>query len=176
MREGQPRLSSTALAYSARSIALDYVRGGMALALLTFVFAITEAIGLRLILVVTATGCVWFLARTRRRQIERVRVDTRGVRIEPGGMQVDWDTLQRLRLRWFGSPRTGKGWLELELQGSGRSIKLDSELQGFDMLLEQATAAAHRNGLELDSVTAANLAAAPSAALRSRGDSSAPRG
>ncbi|MFO1036479.1 MAG: hypothetical protein U1E45_06525 [Geminicoccaceae bacterium] len=164
------------LAYSFRSIAFDYARAAIGLGLSLCLLVITDGTVVHLVLLTTAAGCLWFLARTRLRQRTRVGVEAWGVLVTPTGARVPWQDLSHLRLRWFGSPRTGQGWLELELKAPGATVRIDSELEGFDHLLDVAAEAARRNELELDPATAVNLAAAEAKPIRTRGGSSAPRG
>ena len=94
--------------------------------------------------------------------------------------RLAWRELDLLRLRWFGPRRQGAGWLDLELRGAGKRIAVTSGLEGFDLVLGRALAAAERNGVVLEAVTQANVAAvlreAERAALKDPAGSSAPRG
>jgi hypothetical protein len=47
--------------------------------------------------------------------------------------------------------------MQLELRGGGRSIRVDSRIEGFTQLAERAAAAATAAGVELSAATAANL-------------------
>ena len=64
-----------------------------------------------------------------------------------------------MRLAWFSVRRGGsKGWMELSL-GAGRArVRIDSRLDGFHEVAQRAAAAARERGLDLDTVTSANLA------------------
>ena len=73
--------------------------------------------------------------------------------------RLTWDQLERLRLRWFGSRRQGKGWLELELAGGGQRLVLSSALEGFDRVVAAAVAAARANDVALEPATSANIEA-----------------
>ena len=101
-----------------------------------------------------------FLVQTWRRQHVRVLLWPSGLAlVDRAQRRLTWDQLERLRLRWFGSRRQGKGWLELELAGNGQRLVLSSALEGFDRVVAAAVAAARANDVALEPATSANIEA-----------------
>ena len=84
-----------------------------------------------------------FLRQTWRRQHSRLRLAASGVAlIGSDGRQVAWRELDGVRLRWFGTRRQGRGWLELELRGCGPRLVVTSALDRFDQVVAEAVQAA----------------------------------
>lgn len=76
------------------------------------------------------------------------------------GGEIAWRELDQLKLGYYTTRRDRQGgWMQLTLRGSGRRLKFDSSLEGFDRLVRQAAQAASANGIELSGPTQANLAA-----------------
>jgi hypothetical protein len=102
-----------------------------------------------------------FALATLLRQLGTVRLDDRGIAVAGGwSRRIAWQSLDRLRLRWFAARRDRqKGYMELALKGGGRRIAIDSRIEGFDALVAAAFAAAEARRLALDDTTLANLAA-----------------
>ncbi len=53
------------------------------------------------------------------------------------------------------------GWMQLRLRDAQRTIRIDSELDGFAELVRRAANEAARHGLLFDAATARNLEALP---------------
>lgn len=147
------------LAYRRTPLLIDYARGLIGLALGTAPLVLLQPpLVLRLFLALLVLLFALFLLQTWRRQRMVVQLSATG--IGPAGRdgrELAWRDLDRLRLRWYG-PRGGGGWLELQLRGGGRRLRLISTLAGFDRVVAEAADAAARNRLRLDPVTDVNLA------------------
>jgi hypothetical protein len=103
---------------------------------------------------------VGFLVQTWRRQQSRIRLAPTGVEVVGDGQRrLAWRDLDDLRLRWYGSRRHGRGWLELELRGGGVRLVMTSALDRFDELVAEAVQAANDRGLPLEPSTRANVEA-----------------
>lgn len=103
----------------------------------------------------------------------RVRVDDHGIEARPGRGPLAWNRLKRVRLRYFQvrrererEPAAGrrpgyqKGWMQLTLrEEEGKSLRIDSRLEGFDDIVRRAARAVAMAGLEPDPATRANFAA-----------------
>ena len=121
----------------------------------------------------------WFGLRTVLRQRSSVELGSDGVAIRgPLGGGVAWEDLARVKLAYY-APRSWstsrrrdpkpereerddrqRGWLQLTLQATtGRPIRIESTLDGFDQVLRRTLAAATKKQLTLDPTTMANLAA-----------------
>jgi hypothetical protein len=153
--------SGVDLAYRPIPLAADYLRAcaGLALAGIPLVAADPAwPVGLGLLALVVLF--LVFLAQTWRRQRSRVRLSADGVALLAGAeRRLAWRDLDALRLRWFGSRRQGRGWLELELRGGGERLVVTSALERFDAVVAEAVHAARDNGLPLEPSTRANVEA-----------------
>ena len=148
--------------YPVRALLAAYAAGGAGTALSLGVLAFAEpapAAG-------GATAAVALLfsvyfARTVCRQLTQLELDDAGLRARgPLAAAIRWEDLRSLRLDYFSTraDREG-GWMQLRLRDSQRTIRVDSELEGFAVLVRRAAREAERRGLALDAATAANLAA-----------------
>ena len=160
-------MSASVHRYSARSLAGDYARAGLGVALT----------GAPLLLVSPGSSMIWVLAplailfgafglRTAGRQATRVEMSDEGIRSTgPFGAAISWERLDVLRLRYYSSkrgrsrPADSDGWLQLVLGGDGRKLRIDSALSDFDAVLARASSEAKRRGLALDDATRHNLQA-----------------
>ena len=108
--------------------------------------------------------------RTALRQATVLSVDGNGLRQEgPLGAIFDrylrWADMRYLRLRYFSTRRDRKqGWMQLILRAADDSathgsIRLDSDLHGFDDIVRMAYDVSERRGLPVDPTSASNLAA-----------------
>jgi hypothetical protein len=149
------------LAYRTAPLVADYARAGAGLALAGVpLVAADPAWPVRLGLLALVALFLVFLAQTRQRQRSRVRLSAGGLALVAGAeRRLAWRDLAALRLRWFGSRRLGKGWLELELRGGGEHLVVTSALERFDAVVAAAVRAARDNGLPLEPSTRANLEA-----------------
>lgn len=79
----------------------------------------------------------------------------------PAGTLVEWSRLDRLKLSYFSTKRDrSDGWMQLSVGSvGGRTVKVDSSLDGFHDVVEHAARAAERAGLPLSDTTRANLKA-----------------
>ncbi len=153
--------------YPRAALRADHLRGGGGLAvtggplaLLPMHWLVAGAFG------TAAAVFALFLARTVQRQLTVITVDEDGIAARgPLGTAIRWDELTGLRLRWFSTRREppGRGdrhgWMELRLTGRGRSLVVDSTLDGFTELTGHAVAAARARGLPLSETTRDNLVA-----------------
>lgn len=146
--------------YPARALYLDYAGAtvglGAASGLLVFVRPAAPVAW-----VATAVGAVFlvYFARTVGRHLTHIEVDKAGIRARgPLGAAIRWEELRSLRLDYYSTraDREG-GWMQLRLRDAHRTIRIDSELEGFGALVGQAAGEAARRGLVLDAATAHNL-------------------
>ena len=79
----------------------------------------------------------------------------------PAGAVVEWNRLDRLKLSYFSTKRDrSDGWMQLTLgSAGGRTLKIDSSLDGFHDIVERAADAAGQTGLTMSEATRANLRA-----------------
>jgi len=110
-------------------------------------------------------GCalfVLFLVRTALRDRTRYLLGADTLCADgPAGGIVEWRRLDRLKLSYFSTKRDrSDGWMQLAVGSTGgRTVKIDSSLDGFHDVVERAAHAAGETGLTLSEATRANLKA-----------------
>ena len=77
----------------------------------------------------------------------------------PIGTVVEWARLSRMKLSYFSTKRDRKdGWMQLTVASTGgRSVKVDSSLEGFHDIVERAARAAEATKIDLTMATRVNL-------------------
>ena len=130
-----------------------------------------------------------FGLRTALRHGTRIELTETGIDASgPLGASIRWSELNRLSLAYYSTHRdrrarpggvgfgalslsaperlgsSGKsgsrdGWMQLRLRAGGSTLRLDSRIEGFPRLVEQAARAAEARRLPLSAATAANLEA-----------------
>jgi len=109
---------------------------------------------------VAALFLVYF-GRTVCRQLTHIALDETGIRAQgPLGAAIRWDDLRLLRLDYYSTraDREG-GWMQLKLGDARRTIRIDSDLDGFALVVERSMQAAGDRGLALEAATLANFQA-----------------
>lgn len=102
-----------------------------------------------------------YFGRAVVRYLTRIELSERGIRaVGPLGATIPWDGLCSVRLNYYTtrSDRSG-GWMQLDVRGAGRAIRVDSSLTGFAGVAEAAGREALRRRKQLDERTLANLGA-----------------
>lgn len=146
--------------YPASDLNGDFLRGGAGAALTLAPVALLETHWV----VTTIFGAIGllflvFLGRTWQRKATVVETGAEGIAAHgPLGTQIPWSELDRLDLRYFSTRRDrSDGWLQLTLGAGGRTLKLESGLEGFDQVLERAADAARANRVLMSETTMQNL-------------------
>jgi len=101
-----------------------------------------------------------FFARTALRQHTRYVLGPDTLCADgPAGTLVEWSRLDRMKLSYFSTKRDrSDGWMQLTVgSAGGRTVKVDSALDGFYDIVERAARAAEAGGLELSQATRVNL-------------------
>ncbi|MEM7445574.1 MAG: hypothetical protein AAF414_19795 [Pseudomonadota bacterium] len=140
----------------------DYARGGFGLALTLLPLLL---IGVHPVvfwgLGAAALLFAVFLARTYQRQQTVIELDSNGIASHApmADRRIAWTDLGQLNLRYFSTRRDRKGgWMHLTLRdGGGTAMKIESNLIGFDTLVDQAAEAAFARRLTLSDATLENL-------------------
>jgi len=154
-------LSSADLRYPRQTLWADYVRAGIG----------TVLCGLPLMLIdvnqwiaaLLGAGFVLFASffvRTALRQRTRYVLGPDTLCADgPAGTVVEWNRLDRMKLSYFSTKRDrSDGWMQLTVGSvGGRSVKVDSALDGFYDIVERAARAAEAGNVELSLATRANL-------------------
>lgn len=148
--------------YPSNELLRDYVRAGFGLAV-TGVPLLSMHAGpvMMWALAVFAALFAVFGARTAIRHLTIVRVGDTGIAaIGPMGVSIDWNDLGRIALSYYSTRRDRtRGWMQLSLRGRGRTLRLDSTIDGFRDIVALAARHAELRRLEMSPVTIGNLAA-----------------
>ncbi len=148
--------------YSGRSLAGDYLRAaiGLAVGLGVSISAPEGPVILFLFGGVTALFA-YFAYRTVHRHMTRVAVTDEAIRDTGFGTRVmAWSDLQRIKLRYFGTKRqqrSSSGFMQINMRDSRTSLTYDWSLNGFDHIAWRAAKALRENGVSMDSASAGNL-------------------
>ncbi len=102
-----------------------------------------------------------FGLRTALRHSTRLELSETGlVASGPLGAAIPWAELDRIKLAYYSTRRDRKaGWMQLELRAGRSTLRLDSRIEGFALVVERAAAAARGRGLVLSAATTSNLEA-----------------
>ena len=148
--------------HSFRSLGPDYLRSLAGLALtagpLAFLPVLT-IVGWALALAAIAFALSALNALARHLSV--VLLDDTGLRVKgPLPRRIGWADMRGFRLRYFSTRRDReKGWMQLILKGKGRTIRIESTLNGFEDIVSRAAVAAAAAGLDLETATLGNLEA-----------------
>jgi hypothetical protein len=154
-------LSSADLRYPRETLWADYVRAGTGVILCGLPLLLVEVN--RWLAVILAAGFVLFgafLVRTALRQRTHYLLGPDALCADgPAGTLVEWSRLDRMKLSYFSTKRDRSGgWMQLVIGSTGgRTVKVDSSLDGFYDIVERAARAAEATGLELSRTTRVNL-------------------
>lgn len=147
--------------YPPRTVLADYGRGVVGAGISGAFWALSPVAMYSVVLFGGLTGLfLLFTLRTAMRQRQRLASDDSGIGLAGSGRGLSWDALDELRLNYYAVRRNkGNGWMALTLGAGGRRLRLDSTLDGFDLIVARAFDAAQANGIALSATTRANLAA-----------------
>jgi hypothetical protein len=149
-----------------RALVQAYAGGatGFALSLVLLVFAHPAAFVAWVLAAAAALFLVYF-GRTVCRQLTHIELDEAGIRarapaLGPLSAAIRWDDLRLLRLDYY-STRADReeGWMQLKLGDAQRTIRIDSDLDGFVQIVDRCAQVAAERGLALDAATLANFQA-----------------
>ena len=149
-------------AYSTAAMAGDYLRAAAGL-LPSGVLLVAVPVGTVTAVILGGFAVLFgvFAARTALRHGTRIEMTPQGIRaVGPWPHAIFWSELDRLRLAYYSTRRDRKsGWMQLEL-GAGRArLRMDSRIDGFEIVVRRAALAATARGLPISDSTAANLEA-----------------
>lgn len=154
-------MSAAELRYPRQTLWADYIRAAAGVVLCGAPLATLDVN--RWLAMVLGAGFVLFavfLGRTALRQRTRyVLAPDTFCADGPAGSVVEWSRLDRMKLGYYSTKRDRSGgWMQLALRSAGgRTIKVDSALEGFYDVVERAARAAETGKLELGPTTRANL-------------------
>ena len=150
--------------YPARVLTGDYVRSAVGLIVGVGVLSTTPA---STAIIVVFGGVVvlfgLFGMRTVQRHIMKVAVTDEEICGASFGTKVlSWGELERLKLRYYGTKRQGRGgggFMQLTLKGRGSTLSFESSIEGFRYIAWRAAKAIRENGRSVDPTSAGNLLA-----------------
>ena len=148
--------------YPARTVLLDYLYSGLGLLFTLGPLAGTAPSGpAAWVLGGLAALFAVYGARTALRHRTCLRVSEEGL-VADGLLRrhLPWDRLTRCTLGYYSTRRNREGgWMQLTLKTQRRSLRIDSQIEGFDRIVRRAIHAAAACGIALDHTTQENLRA-----------------
>jgi hypothetical protein len=151
---------TTKYQYKRRSLVGDGLRGGAGVALCVWPFAVASfgAVWTSILGALALMFAVYGL-RAGVRSLSSICVDDIGIWSEgPFSTAIRWDELASVKLDYYSTNRDGRGgWMQLKLSGGGKSLKVDSALEGFGDIVDRAARVAHANEIEMTPETKENL-------------------
>ena len=148
--------------YERGAIFWDMARGGLGLVVTGLPLVLTPmATTMTVIFGALATLFGVYVIRTWLRTAQAIEVDAEGIRrTGPLGIDIPWDDLESMGLRYFSTRRDKNGgWMELKLTGNGKKLPVESSIDDFEGLVRHCMLVARRNNLELTEATLDNLRA-----------------
>ena len=148
--------------YPTNRILADYLLGGTGtLMSIGLIILASSAIYVDVICGALTAVFLLFTIRTAFRHRMRILADAEGLTVRGGPVrQMKWQELDGLTLRYYSARRNRKdGWMTLGLKSRGRSLAIDSHIEGFETLARLAADAATARNLDLDPTTRSNFAA-----------------
>ena len=102
-----------------------------------------------------------FAARTLLRHATVIETTTSGITsVGPAKRNLAWDGVNSVQLSYFSTWRDkSKGWMQLKLAGREGTIRIDSNLNGFDEVAAVVAECAARNDALMNDVTIGNFGA-----------------
>ncbi|MGE4219813.1 MAG: hypothetical protein AB7G39_10230 [Alphaproteobacteria bacterium] len=103
-----------------------------------------------------------FLARTVARLRQAVELAPDALRLTGPGIRraIPWTAVEAVALRYFATRRDRSGgWLALSVRGAGTTIRIESQIDGFETILARVAEAARATGAAMTEDTAGNLSA-----------------
>ena len=156
-------MTAVDLRYPHRTLMADYGRAAAGVVLCGAPLLLLEVNRwLAVVLVLGFLLFAVFLVRTALRHHTRYLLGNDTLCADgPGGTLVEWSRIDRLKLSYFSTKRDrSDGWMQLSVGSTGgRTVKLDSSLDGFHDIVARAAQAAEAAGLPLSEATRANLKA-----------------
>ena len=146
--------------HSIRTIAPDYIRAGVGLAVTAgpiIIVPISEPVSWTLMFLIFLFAV--YAANVVIRHASVIELDETSVSVcGPFSRSLRWQDLEEMRLKYFSTRRDGThGWMQLVLKGPGAKIRIESTLGGFADIVERAARTASSEGLFVSPTTLGNL-------------------
>lgn len=152
---------ATELRYQREAIRADYVRTaiGLAFAMAPLLFIPGIHWVFAVILAVLGLLFLAFGVRTWLRGRTRVLADEEGLTVlDHRRRHLPWQALEEVRLAYFSTRRDrSQGWMQLTLIGNGTKVSLDSPLEHFHEIAEEAARHVRARHLPVSTSTVLNF-------------------
>ncbi len=151
--------------YPARSLMWDYCRAaaGLLIALVPLTMGAPGAF-FTLLLGTIAALFFFYGLRTVNQHMSALEIREDGIMNHgPRKKFFGWDDLSDVRLRYYSTARDKNrrsldtGWMELKLTSPTDKLRIDSEISGFDKILDAVASVIERRHLELDETSQQNF-------------------
>ena len=148
--------------YPPRAVLLDYLYSGLGLLFTLGPLGLAASAG-PAAWVLGALGALFaaYGLRTLLRHRTWLGVSEEGITVN--GLlrrHLPWDGLTRCTLGYYSTRRNrDRGWMQLTLKAGRRSLRIDSQIEGFERIVHRAARAADAHGIALDNTTRENLQA-----------------
>jgi|KBSSwiStaDraftv2_1062776.scaffolds.fasta_scaffold29851_6 hypothetical protein len=147
--------------YPGAALLGDYARAAVGFLVCLVPLLVTPLSWMSLVLACLAALFAIFGIKTAIRNWTDFAVDGEGIAAQgPFGRAVRWSDIDHFRLAFYATKRDkNSGWMEATLASPQGKLKVDSSLDGFHDIVDQAARAAVANRVVLSSATHANLRA-----------------
>jgi hypothetical protein len=153
--------------YPLRSLIWDYCRtgAGLLIALVPLLIGKPGSV-FSVLLVVLALLFLGYGLRTLRQHLTAYEIRPDGI-ISHGPFKrfYAWDAISRIHLRYYSTARDKNrrelkhGWLELKITTPAGTLRIDSDVAGFPVILDAVAGAAVERQIDIDETTQENLKA-----------------
>ncbi len=148
--------------YPRRAIFLEYFYAALGLLLTLGPFTVVTPLA-PVTGILGALGALFaaFGARAVLRHCTCLRLSESGLTVDsPVRRHLRWDQLTRCALGYYSTKRDRRdGWMQLKLKAQRRSLRIDSQIEGFATIVHRAAHAALSRGIAFDPTTVENLRA-----------------
>ena len=148
--------------YPPRAVMLDYLYAGLGLLFTVGPMAATAPSGpAAWVLSALAALFAAYGVRTVLRHRTWLSVSEDGITVHGfPRRRLAWDQMTRCTLGYYSTRRNrDRGWMQLTLKAGRRSLRIESQIEGFERIVGRAARAAAAHGLALDNTTRENLRA-----------------
>ena len=158
----EPETGESRHRYPPRAVLLDYLYAGLGLLFTLGPLGLAASGGpAAWVLGVLAALFAVYGVRTVLRHRTWLGVSAEGITVH-GFLRrhLPWEALTRCTLGYYSTRRSrDRGWMQLTLKAGRRSLRIESQIEGFDRIVRRAARAASARGIDLDKTTRENLRA-----------------
>ena len=152
---------ATELRYQREAIRADYIRAAIGLAFAVGPLLFIPQIHWVFAVILAVLGLLFlaFGVRTWLRGRTRILAGPEGLTVEDRRRRhLPWEALEEVKLAYFSTRRDrSQGWMQLTLIGNGTSISLDSPLDHFHEIAEEAARHVRARRLPVSTATVLNF-------------------